>query len=94
MVHVMEARGLKVHSSTYLEDLVASFFVASGKSLLGVVLTFQRQLETAFEGPVVVEIFEGALGAKRPMTDTPKRCCIHHLDPPCPPRDATHSSNP
>ena len=46
MVHVMKARGLKVHSNTYLEDLVAHFFVASGKSLVDVVLTFQRQLET------------------------------------------------
>ena len=54
-----------MHDSTYLDDLVARCLAASGKSIVDVGLTFQRQLETVFEGPVVSEIFEDALEAKR-----------------------------
>ena len=75
MVHVMEAQGLQVHDNTYLDELVVRCcFVASGKSALDVGLTFQRQLETVFEAPVVSEIFEDALEAKR-YTE----CCMRKV---------------
>ena len=65
MVHVMKVQGLKVHSSTYLDNLLARCFMVSGQSTVDVGLNFQRQLETVFEAPLVEEIFEDALEAKR-----------------------------
>ena len=55
---------MSIKSSGYLDDLVSRCLSVSGIGVADVALTFQQQLETVYEKPVVAELLADVMEAK------------------------------